>query len=601
MVMNITKTIYPDLSGRRFPVLASLFLVLLYASCSNEMEPVDTTGDTQFTVAEFPAFDQPQSRTVGTPDNGKTNWENGDEILIRAHTRSVNADQYFSLVYDGSTWSGTSFPYEYGIPEFTAYYAPNCEWTSDDAPVLKAGAIGGTGEYLKGEVTKSNGSFLISFDKTQRTYSRFRVATFPNDTVIFEKSNFVSADETKLDIETKELTADQNGNIFIYGSFNQRGYIAFKNSTSFVKVNYDSIYVARNSYVIDLSSPYRKDGNVITIRLTNSLTDDYLSSLMQIVSATKDIDTIVVKGEPTVDQQNIIAEAIKDKTLTLSMPNTNKADIIEAIKNASGITLLPGYEIDDNGIYLLHAGDCFPTVVDKVEASGKGCTLKLMKDITVNQDLYIENNSSLTIDLNNYTIKNENLRNPLFRIIKGTLTVKSSENGKITVENCNIFYVQKEGNLVINGGTFESSQYIVYNQGSGAKTTINSGIFDSKLTPVYVDGTCEINDGIFSGEEYAFECSDDSYVTIYGGSFTGEDKDLCTRSKTGILNFNSHIGKGAVFPGGISRVRETGFDLNKLLSSEAGYFNTDGDLINVQDGYNSCIDQGDVIVKKTIM
>lgn len=596
--MNIIKNNIYESVQTKISVWLGLFFVLLSGSCSNEVEPVDTSGDTQFTVAEFPAFDQPQSRTVGTPDNGKTNWEKGDEILIRAHTHSVNADQYFSLVYDGSTWSGTSFPYEYEIPEFTAYYAPNCEWNSGDAPVLKTGAIGGTGEYLKGKVTQSDGSFLISFDKTQRTYSRFRVATFPNETVIFEKSNFVSADETKLDIESKELTADQNGNIFIYGSFNQRGYIAFKNSTSFVKVNYDNTYVARKSYVIDLSSPYRTDDDMITIRLTNSLTNGYLSSLMQIVSATEGINTIVVKGEPTIPQQNIIAEAIKDKTLTLSMPNTNKADIIDAIKNASGIKLLPGYEIDDKGIYLLYAGDCFPTVVDKVEASGKDCTLKLMKDITVNQDLYIENNSSLTIELDNYTIKNENLRNPLFRIIKGTLTVKSSGNGKIKVENCNIFYVEKEGDLVIEGGIFESSQYIVYNQESGAKTTINSGTFYSKLTPVYVDGTCKINGGTFSGEEYAFECADDSYVTIYGGTFTGGYADLCPRNKTGILNFNSQTGTGAVFPGGISRVRETGFDLNKLLSSEAGYFNEDGKPINVQNGYNSCIDQGDVIVKR---
>lgn len=596
--MNIIKNNISELVKTKVPVLAGLFIVFLSGSCNNEMEPVDTARDTQFTVAEFPAFDQPQSRTVGTPDNGKTNWEKGDEILMRAHTGSVNADQYFSLVYDGGTWSGTYFPYEYEIPQFTAYYAPNSEWTSGDAPVLKTGAIGGTDEYLKGKVTQSDGSFLISFDKTQRTYSRFRVATFPNETVKYENNLFVSADGTNISLESKELTADQNGNIFIYGSIKENGYIYFENSTSTIKVNYDNTYVAGKSYVIDLSSPYRTDGDVITIRL-NSLTDSYLSSLMQIVSATEGINTIVVKGEPTISQQNIIAEAIKNKTLTLCMPNTNKADIIDAIKNASGITLIPGYEIDNKGIYLLYAGDCVPAVVDKVKASGKDCTLKLMKDITVNQDLYIENNSSLTIDLCNYTIKNENLRNPLFRIVKGTLTVISSDNGKIKVENCTIFRVKKEGNLVINGGTFENgSQYIVDNYESDAKTTINGGTFNSKLTPVYVQGTCVINDGIFSGNQYAFECANDSYITIYGGSFTGEKADLNPRKKTGILNFNTQTGKGAVFPGGISRTYQTGFDLNKLLSSGAGYFDENGNSINVQDGYNSCIDKGDVIVKK---
>ena len=58
----------------------------LFASCSNELDdtlqPVEN-GTLQFVIGDFPAFGEgAQTRAIGTQDEGKTAWENGDNILV---------------------------------------------------------------------------------------------------------------------------------------------------------------------------------------------------------------------------------------------------------------------------------------------------------------------------------------------------------------------------------------------------------------------------------------------------------------------------------------------------------------------------------------
>ena len=36
----------------------------------------------QLVVREFPSFGDSQTRAIGTPDEGKTSWAVGDELLI---------------------------------------------------------------------------------------------------------------------------------------------------------------------------------------------------------------------------------------------------------------------------------------------------------------------------------------------------------------------------------------------------------------------------------------------------------------------------------------------------------------------------------------
>ncbi|MBR4064127.1 MAG: hypothetical protein IKK02_02565, partial [Tidjanibacter sp.] len=54
---------------------------LLFVGCTNDMVddvPTPKAG-AKFVVDEFPLFDDSSRATVGTPDAGKSAWEEGDE------------------------------------------------------------------------------------------------------------------------------------------------------------------------------------------------------------------------------------------------------------------------------------------------------------------------------------------------------------------------------------------------------------------------------------------------------------------------------------------------------------------------------------------
>ena len=56
------------------------------ASCSNELDETlqpASNGNLQFVVSDFPTFGEgTQTRVIGTQDEGKTAWADGDKILV---------------------------------------------------------------------------------------------------------------------------------------------------------------------------------------------------------------------------------------------------------------------------------------------------------------------------------------------------------------------------------------------------------------------------------------------------------------------------------------------------------------------------------------
>ena len=101
------------------------------ASCSNELDEAlqpANNGTLQFVVGDFPAFgEDPQTRasSFGTPDEGKTAWENGDQIIVTLISQKYG-EQAVALTYDGSSWSTeASLSYlENETPTVSAVYAP---------------------------------------------------------------------------------------------------------------------------------------------------------------------------------------------------------------------------------------------------------------------------------------------------------------------------------------------------------------------------------------------------------------------------------------------------------------------------------------------
>lgn len=221
--------------------------IVAMASCSEkEMFEPDAQGTTalRVVVGDFPAFGgNPQTRAsnIGTPDAGKTQWAENDEIIITVKSEKYGT-QYTTLTYDGEEWCFDDYlkylegeDEEDGTLEVTALYAP-CYEVLDDAISLKEGKTEGMDEYLEVKCHIENRGILqIPFSQAKRNYSRIRIACASE-----VKSIFIAAGRfTPAGIENEysevfynetPFSVDENGNAYIYGSFgkndqNQYGWI----------------------------------------------------------------------------------------------------------------------------------------------------------------------------------------------------------------------------------------------------------------------------------------------------------------------------------------------------------------------------------------
>ena len=134
----------------------------LFASCSNELDETLQSagnGNLQFVVSNFPTFGEgTQTRAIGTQDEGKTAWENGDQIIVTL-TSQKYGEQAVALTYDGSSWSTeASLSYlENETPSISVVYAPCYEVTEEGTMQLRSGMQPGMTEYLSGDYEMENG------------------------------------------------------------------------------------------------------------------------------------------------------------------------------------------------------------------------------------------------------------------------------------------------------------------------------------------------------------------------------------------------------------------------------------------------------------
>lgn len=162
-------------------------------------------------------------------------------------------------------------------------------------------------------------------------------------------------------------------------------------------------------------------------------------------------------------------------------------------------------------------GVTYTTLTDAVAAAESGETVKLIKDITLDEVLVV--NKTVTLDLNGHTINNEvDLWN------KAT-------------KAWSLISVRKGGELTVTGnGTLKAKENDCYaiDLQEGGIATIENGTFIGNLTAVYVkEGTATINGGNYSIQqyyptnpyEYILNCTDDNYKTgtakivVKGGTF----------------------------------------------------------------------------------
>lgn len=209
----------------QYIILAVVTIVM--ASCTSDIEETTaTTGksNVQLVVGEFPAFGDSQTRAIGTPDEGKTSWAEGDELLLEMTSKTLGT-KYAAFTYNGSSWELASGELSYKedeVPTFPhVYYAPNYKWEAGTL-VLKEGKVAGTDEYIEGKanITPNGQAITVEFSKATRNYSRLRIATMPNKpiTVTIDRYTPAGSSDMKWD-QNYALTSDEKGNAYLYGNF----------------------------------------------------------------------------------------------------------------------------------------------------------------------------------------------------------------------------------------------------------------------------------------------------------------------------------------------------------------------------------------------
>lgn len=217
-----------DITMRKiFQYIMLAVVTIVMASCTSDIEETTaTTGknNVQLVVGEFPAFGDSQTRAIGTPDEGKTSWAEGDELLL-VIDNTFYGKQYATFTYNDKSWKLTSgeLVYREGDPAYIphVYYAPNYKWEAGKL-VLKEGKAAGTDEYIEGKanITPNGQGINVSFADATRKYSRLRIATMPNMPITVDIDIYTPAGSSDMKWDQNyALTSDEKGNAYLYGTF----------------------------------------------------------------------------------------------------------------------------------------------------------------------------------------------------------------------------------------------------------------------------------------------------------------------------------------------------------------------------------------------
>lgn len=302
-----------------FQYIMLAVVTIVMASCTSDIEETTaTTGksNVQLVVGEFPAFGDSQTRAIGTPDEGKTSWAEGDELLLEMTSKTLGT-KYAAFKYNGSSWELASGELSYKedeVPTFPhVYYAPNYKWEAGKL-VLKEGKAAGTDEYIEGKanITPNGQAITVEFSKATRNYSRLRIATMPNKPITVTIDRYTPAGSNDMKWDQKyALTSDEKGNAYLYGTF-----VPY----SRVDVKYGEAPLATHKFsqaTVNAKS-YALDATVIS---ANSA-EEIKSAIEQEVANSKTAIRLNLASDAGANEFKTIREAfknVKDATIDLTL------------------------------------------------------------------------------------------------------------------------------------------------------------------------------------------------------------------------------------------------------------------------------------------
>ena len=247
-----------------FQYIAMAVALVAMASCSQEetFEPdaPKVVKGMEFVVSDFPAYDDPQTRTIGTPEDGKTEWEEGDEILMIFDSPKYGV-QSAALRYTESQWmlpEGVTFKYLEGeTPEISALYSPICEVSGG---MFVTADEFGTTECLWGSCNLSADGTSINISFGGRTYSRLRIAAKAGSELHVEVTKFIPAGMSQPKTYYYHISANEYGNAYLYGTFAEGATVSVDGGYTpvdytFSKEVHPNGTIAGKSYALD-ARPY---------------------------------------------------------------------------------------------------------------------------------------------------------------------------------------------------------------------------------------------------------------------------------------------------------------------------------------------------------
>ena len=376
-----------------FQYIMLAVVTIVMASCTSDIEETTaTTGksNVQLVVGEFPAFGDSQTRAIGTPDEGKTSWAEGDELILVIDNTSYGSHSA-TFTYNGKSWELTSGELVYleGDPAYIShvYYAPNYKWEAGKL-VLKEGKDPGTDEYIEGNarITGNGETITVSFAEATRNYSRLRIATMPNKqiTVAFNNRYTPAGSSVNAIFPRYTLTSDEKGNAYLYGTFGQ--------DCDF-EVKYEGAPLASHTFyqAAENAKSYVLDATVVS---ANSA-EEIKSAIKQEVANSKTAIRLNLASDAGANEFNAIREAFENvkgySTIDLTLIGckeipadglNNQSGGLEALKS---ITLPDVTKIGKNA--LLFCVDleeiCAPNVSAIDEYAFEGCDY--LKKVTLGE------------------------------------------------------------------------------------------------------------------------------------------------------------------------------------------------------------------------
>ena len=289
-----------------FQYIMLAVVTIVMASCTSDIEETTaTTGknNIQLVVGEFPVFGESQTRAIGTPDEGKTSWAEGDELLLEMTSKTFGT-KYAAFTYNGSSWELTSGELSYKedeVPTFPhVYYAPNYKWEAGKL-VLKEGKVAGTDEYIEGKanITPNGQGINVSFAEATRNYSRLRIATMPNKPITVSIKYFTPAGSSDMKWDQNyALTSDEKGNAYLYGTFEN-------NSEVTVKYREAALTTHTFSQATESAKSYALDATVVSLTDEGITYDQIVEDVKKELDAGKTYINLILA--PDVDEETLEA------------------------------------------------------------------------------------------------------------------------------------------------------------------------------------------------------------------------------------------------------------------------------------------------------